>query len=342
MASGDELLMRELDINVQGFRVAEGRLDPGVTQPFLHLVDGHPALKREGRGRVAENVGRHLDGEIAAGDNPGDLLLQGFPLYMPGRAADRDEKRRAIIGAGSQIGFQGDLRLRVEEGCPAFVAFAVFDPDGMLREIDVADVQGADLTDAGGGGVKEINEGFLAEGTAGLPDGFQLDRGHGLALRIGDTERFYMTHGTPAEEILIHAPLEKAIQDDALMVQRAVRDAVGGLVPAKIQADVRGGHLVDRLPHAGEEMADGGVIVIQGAFREVFNRLCGHEKTDGIRKAVGNDQVRAFDGEIIAGGGTVQGGKDLLQNVRIRKDRKQAGREIGAESIVRQKKHIPS
>ena len=54
--------MGDLHIHVQRLRVTEGCLDLGVTQELLHLVDGHPALKGQGGGGVAEYMRGDLYG----------------------------------------------------------------------------------------------------------------------------------------------------------------------------------------------------------------------------------------------------------------------------------------
>ena len=66
---GDELLVGDLHIEVQSFRIAECGLDLRMSEPLLHLVDRHPALQGQRCRRVPENVRRDFNGQLAAGDD---------------------------------------------------------------------------------------------------------------------------------------------------------------------------------------------------------------------------------------------------------------------------------
>ena len=101
--------MRDLDVEVERLRIAQRRLDPGVTEPYLHLVDRHPALEGQGCSSVPENVRRDMDGDMATGDDPLDIAFKRFFSDAVDRIFYGDKQGRIIVRSGSEISAEGDF-----------------------------------------------------------------------------------------------------------------------------------------------------------------------------------------------------------------------------------------
>ena len=70
-----KMIVTDLHIRLQRFRIAERRLNTGVSQEPLDLLQRHPALKGKGRGGVAENMRSDMDSNFAPEHNLLDLVL---------------------------------------------------------------------------------------------------------------------------------------------------------------------------------------------------------------------------------------------------------------------------
>ena len=136
--------MGDFDVKIQRLCIAERRLDPGMAEPFLDLINGHTALESQGGGGMAENVRRNFDGNLTAGNDRPDGFLDGLFSEAMG-AAGRNEKRWTFVRTGGKVSAKGYFRFRVQEGGTAFPAFPAADMNDMLREIDIADVHGAEF-----------------------------------------------------------------------------------------------------------------------------------------------------------------------------------------------------
>ena len=141
--------MRDLDIEVERLRIAEGRLDPGVAQPLLHLVDRHPALEGQRGCRMPENVRRDMDGDMAAGDDPLDIAFKRLFSDAVDRIFYGNEQRRIVIRPGGEISAEGDFGFGVEERRPALSAFSAADENGVVCEVYVLDLHGNYFGDTG-------------------------------------------------------------------------------------------------------------------------------------------------------------------------------------------------
>lgn len=141
--------MRDLDVEVERLRIAEGRLDPGVAQPLLHLIDRHPALEGQGSSRVPEDVRSHMDRDMASGYDPLYIAFKRLFADSVDRIFDGNEQRRIVIRPGGEISAEGDFGFGVEERRTALSAFSAADENGVVREVDVLDLHGNYFGDTG-------------------------------------------------------------------------------------------------------------------------------------------------------------------------------------------------
>ena len=72
------MAVADVNILLEGLRIAQGGLNSAVAKEALHLFQRHPALKRQAGGCVPENVRGDVAGDITAGENLLDLILHGL------------------------------------------------------------------------------------------------------------------------------------------------------------------------------------------------------------------------------------------------------------------------
>lgn len=263
--------MAELHIIIQYFRIAEGGLDLSVAEELLNLVNRHAALESERCCRMAEDVRGNMDAEIAAGNDLLNLLLNGFLIDMTSFSAKGNEQGGAAILPAKEVCLERYFGFRVEEGRAGFVAFSVADPDCVLSKVYIVNLQGTDFAHTGSGRIQEVNQRFFPKRFTGFPNSFKLNGVHRQTIRISDAERFHMSHGRFADDVLVDTPLKERIEDNPQVVQRAVANMMRGLIPGEEKTSVRSINMINRLLDLMEEVAKTGKIVLKGSFLQVLN-----------------------------------------------------------------------
>lgn len=248
------MAVADVDILLKGLRVPEGGLNPAVAQEALHLLKGHTALEGQGGGSVPEDVRRHVDADGAAGKDLGDLILDRLHLQPVMRCPAADEQGRTVILPCIQVCPQGDLCFRIEERGTTFSTLAALDVDGMIRPVDVSEIECTELGHTAGGGVKEVDNRLFPECFTHTADRFELQGRHRKPLRAVNANRRDALDGVLADQVLLRAPLEETVQAQPDALQRAVFDVMDLTVLVEIDPDVVGSDVVHLFPDNREKL----------------------------------------------------------------------------------------
>ena len=171
--------------------------------------------------------------------------------------------------------------------------------NGVIREIDIRNVEGTELRHTARGTVQEVDHSFLAERPAYTAHGFKFQGRHRQPLRTIDANGRNPADNVLPDEIFLRTPLEEAIQAQADALQGAVHDVVGLFILEEIDTDIVGRDLIDRLMHGGEELGEPEKVQAQRAGRQMLNTLGSNVHSHGLRDGLCGDDVGALPGDII-------------------------------------------
>ena len=205
------MVVAELNILLERFRIAEGSLYPGMAQEPLDLFQRHPALKGKGRGSMTENMRRNVYSNFTSEHNLLDFVLNGLDgePVMRGTASNKESGR--IVVPGSKVCAEGYFSFGIQECRAAFSAFASFDVDCMISKINVRDIKGTEFRNTAGGGIKEIHHCLLAERLTYTANGFQLQGRHRETFRTVNADRGDAADDVLPDNIFLAAPFKETV-----------------------------------------------------------------------------------------------------------------------------------
>ena len=181
-------------------RVAEleavvARLESGVAEELGDDDEVGPASHEGGGEGVPEDMRGGVVVEAGAGGDAGDDGVGPSDAEAPALLVEED--RRALGGAGPVGAFgepagEGAAELGVDGDLSDPFAFAVDPQDAFAGgEVDVVDVEGDDLGDAGAGVERQEGQGLVSGGRAGLDGSQEPDLGplvEGSGGGVGDLD----------------------------------------------------------------------------------------------------------------------------------------------------------
>lgn len=184
--------------------VLHGRVNLGVAEDFLNLLDGHALVNRPSCHGPAEFVG--MDGfEIQHAAHFAKANLHAADGQPVVGGEEGDEQRAVGVPAAFQVIFEVDFRLGVEIHAALLVALAENDALSGF-EIHILDVETNQLAHADSGGVKQINHGQVTKGGAAVPELFDVLVGDDLLHGFLGFDFVDAAHGAFQNVIFLFQP----------------------------------------------------------------------------------------------------------------------------------------
>ena len=140
-----------MHILLEGLRVSKRGLDLGMAKEPLNLFERHTALEGQTGGGVPENVRSDMAVNSATLHDLLDLVLHCLDGKTVVRSTATDKQSRRFVIPRIKVCTKRNLSFGVEICGSAFATFAALDVNGVIREIDVRDVQSAELRHTAGG-----------------------------------------------------------------------------------------------------------------------------------------------------------------------------------------------
>lgn len=256
--------------------VLHGRVDLGVAENFLNLLDGHALVNRPSRHGPAEFVG--MDGfeiQHAAHFAKANFHAANGQPVVGGE--ERNEQRAVGVPAAFQVILEVDFRLGVEIH-PAFLV-ALAENDALPGfKIHILNVEADQLAHADSGGVKQVNHGQVAKGGAAVPELFDVLIGDDLLHGFLGFDFVDAAHGAFQNVILLFQPREETGNVPANVVDGRFAAVSALLIIRQVFPHPFRSHFSNRQIHRGKKVLHCHFVVLKCPRGTAFDGLGFQEK----------------------------------------------------------------
>lgn len=272
--------MRFLHIALIHHGIVHGRIDLGMPQQHLHLLDGHPLVNGQGGHGSPELVRMHtIQMKPSAEGAQPDFNAADVEPFM-GRI-QADEQRLVIIGAAVQIVAQMQLGSGIEVDRALLGALAEHDalPVG---KVDICAIQAHQLPDAHACRGKQIDDGQIAQGLAAVPQGFKALVRVDRFDHLGGFHLVNAPDGALDDVVLILQPCKEAGQDAPHIVDGRFPGAALLLILIQIPAEIIRRDGWNWLGNGCQHLFERRFVIPDGSVGAALHPFCGDEGREQV------------------------------------------------------------